>query len=251
MDKELKIKIDNIGLIRDSEVTLSGLTVITGDNNSGKTTVGKTLYSVFSSLIDVEAKKMSDQKGFASDALNRISFYLRRSFTGVNHQDLESSPNISKVLNWRFGSTNQDIELTNGSLELLSGLKKELEIFIREEKTRTDEEKNSNSSSSKNNDREYSRRFVSIALKQIRETLEYLKHFDDTQLFAEELMLRTFNAEFNRQIQPLAIPDSEAVVKIVLSSNDGFDILINQKGLSFVDSYSKIENVFSKVFFKA
>ena len=40
------VHIENIGIIEESTVFLDGLTVITGHNNSGKTTVGKALYSV-------------------------------------------------------------------------------------------------------------------------------------------------------------------------------------------------------------
>ena len=37
----MDIRLKNIGIIKDSSIRLDGLTVITGANNSGKTTVGK------------------------------------------------------------------------------------------------------------------------------------------------------------------------------------------------------------------
>lgn len=43
----MQIRLKNIGIVKDSTIVLDGLTVITGKNNSGKTTVGKTLYSLF------------------------------------------------------------------------------------------------------------------------------------------------------------------------------------------------------------
>ena len=36
--------INNIGIIKRADVKVDGLTVISGTNNSGKTTVGKALY---------------------------------------------------------------------------------------------------------------------------------------------------------------------------------------------------------------
>ena len=45
----MKIRLKNIGIIQDSTIDINGLTVITGQNNSGKTTVGKAIYS----LIDI------------------------------------------------------------------------------------------------------------------------------------------------------------------------------------------------------
>ena len=44
--------INNIGIIKSAEVKVDGLTVISGANNSGKTTVGKALYSVSSATED-------------------------------------------------------------------------------------------------------------------------------------------------------------------------------------------------------
>ena len=42
----MELTLKNIGIIKDSTIKLDGLTVITGPNNSGKSTVGKVLYSL-------------------------------------------------------------------------------------------------------------------------------------------------------------------------------------------------------------
>lgn len=42
----MELSLHNVGIIRDSKVKLDGLTVITGKNSSGKTTVGKVVYSL-------------------------------------------------------------------------------------------------------------------------------------------------------------------------------------------------------------
>ena len=52
----MKIKLHGIGIIKDSEIELNGLTVITGANNSGKTTVGKVVYSLFDAVSDLPDK---------------------------------------------------------------------------------------------------------------------------------------------------------------------------------------------------
>lgn len=43
----MQIKLENIGIVKNSSIELNGLTVITGKNNSGKSTVGKTLYALW------------------------------------------------------------------------------------------------------------------------------------------------------------------------------------------------------------
>lgn len=60
----MNINIKNVGVIQDSSLELKGLTVITGQNNSGKTTVGKILYSIFSAKEDLYDDATRDISGF-------------------------------------------------------------------------------------------------------------------------------------------------------------------------------------------
>ena len=52
----MKILIKNIGKIKKSQIEISGITVIAGNNNTGKSTIGKTLFSVFNSVYDINNK---------------------------------------------------------------------------------------------------------------------------------------------------------------------------------------------------
>ena len=54
MVKKLELKLENIGLIKEANVDISGLTVIAGKNNTGKSTVGKALMAV------IKARNMAD-----------------------------------------------------------------------------------------------------------------------------------------------------------------------------------------------
>jgi predicted ATPase len=42
----MKIKLQNIGIIEDADININGITLIAGQNDSGKSTVGKVLYSI-------------------------------------------------------------------------------------------------------------------------------------------------------------------------------------------------------------
>ena len=46
----MKIKIDGIGKLKDVEFDLDKISVIVGENNSGKSTIGKTITSIINSL---------------------------------------------------------------------------------------------------------------------------------------------------------------------------------------------------------
>ena len=58
----MQIKLENIGIIKNSTIVLDGLTIVTGKNNSGKTTVGKTLYALLDAVCNLRQKAMIDKK---------------------------------------------------------------------------------------------------------------------------------------------------------------------------------------------
>ena len=46
------IRIENIGKVRHADVKLNGITVVAGENSSGKSTVGKILFSSVKAVAD-------------------------------------------------------------------------------------------------------------------------------------------------------------------------------------------------------
>ncbi|MBQ7023440.1 MAG: AAA family ATPase [Akkermansia sp.] len=52
----MKLRVDNFALIKHAEIDIDGITVIAGNNNSGKSTVGKVLFSIFSVLDNINHK---------------------------------------------------------------------------------------------------------------------------------------------------------------------------------------------------
>ena len=87
----MKIKLQGIGIIKDSEIELNGLTVITGDNNSGKTTVGKVVYSLFDAVSDLQMKAEVDKKFYAFKVLQNIQSNL-----AIYYHVYNKSKNASK-----------------------------------------------------------------------------------------------------------------------------------------------------------
>ncbi|MDE6501030.1 MAG: AAA family ATPase [Ruminococcus sp.] len=53
---EMKLSIKNIGKIESVDIKLDGITVICGENNTGKSTIGKVLFAYFNSMSDFESK---------------------------------------------------------------------------------------------------------------------------------------------------------------------------------------------------
>ena len=50
----MRIDIENFAKIKEASVRIDGITVIAGENNTGKSTVGKVLFSLFNATVDMK-----------------------------------------------------------------------------------------------------------------------------------------------------------------------------------------------------
>lgn len=57
----MRLKINNFAKIKSANIIIDGITVIAGENNTGKSTVGKVLFSLFNASSDME-KKIAEQR---------------------------------------------------------------------------------------------------------------------------------------------------------------------------------------------
>lgn len=57
----MKLTINNIGKLKNAEVVIDGITVITGENDTGKSTVGKVLWSVFNGFYEIDEKVYNEK----------------------------------------------------------------------------------------------------------------------------------------------------------------------------------------------
>lgn len=57
----MNIKINNIAKINSADINIVGITVIAGENNTGKSTIGKALFAFYDGLYDVEQKILNDK----------------------------------------------------------------------------------------------------------------------------------------------------------------------------------------------
>ena len=57
----MRLEIKNFAKIKEANIIVDGITVIAGENNTGKSTVGKILFAVFNSLSNVEDKILEER----------------------------------------------------------------------------------------------------------------------------------------------------------------------------------------------
>lgn len=50
----MKLFLNNIGKLEPTTIEIDGITIIAGENNTGKSTVGKALFSFFNGFHDIQ-----------------------------------------------------------------------------------------------------------------------------------------------------------------------------------------------------
>lgn len=68
----MNIRLKEIGIVFNSDMALDGLTIITGKNNSGKTTIGKALYSILDAVSDIQQKFQADKVFYIRTRLDEV-----------------------------------------------------------------------------------------------------------------------------------------------------------------------------------
>ena len=71
----MELKLSYVNRIKSAEVKLNGLTVVVGPNNSGKSTIGRTLYSIVKAIANT--KMVSEEDNDARLRRHVDSLYSR------------------------------------------------------------------------------------------------------------------------------------------------------------------------------
>lgn len=77
----MRLNIENIGKLQSASVDINGITIIAGENNTGKSTIGKTLYCLFSAFHNIN-DKINEER--ASSIYQAISRPIRKNFPQVH-----------------------------------------------------------------------------------------------------------------------------------------------------------------------
>ena len=80
-NKIMEFSVRGIGIIKEADIKIDGLTVIAGSNNSGKTTVGRALYSVVNAVENLDQKQDMDQSAAIVERIKKILNIYRSLLT--------------------------------------------------------------------------------------------------------------------------------------------------------------------------
>lgn len=255
----MKIRLENIGIVQNSTLSLDGLTVITGKNNSGKTTVGKALYSLLDAVCNLHDKAKKDRHYYIQKQLADVESTLKlfrymRLRTGDQRTALLSNfPALSSLLDsdYRRVTTEANLEqfandlareLMNFDASILNNIEtsNELTYYKRSMLAHGDSEKKSFS-----NIFDEQRNSALLILAQLFGDLNKDPELID---YARESINQTLQIEFANQIQPVkvAVPYS----KIELSSEFSvlFDITIKNNNIVNNDAPVYFVSPFKRVY---
>lgn len=108
----MKLVIENLAKIASATLEFNGITVIVGDNNTGKTTIGKALYTLFAAFSSLD-KKVKESRKINIGKILRLPMFLRPRY--VRHSsiidellDVNNSPDaVREILKKRMSRLNQ------------------------------------------------------------------------------------------------------------------------------------------------
>ena len=123
----MRLILKNIGMIKEADVFIKGLTVIAGENDSGKSTVGKVLLSVIKTDVIARAKYFKKKKelGKKGNEENLIKYFYKNRKYGFNR--------LRELLFKDFLRTNLDLfdlQEKKYLIELYPEMEKELSLKI-------------------------------------------------------------------------------------------------------------------------
>lgn len=227
----MQIRLENIGIVKDSIIALDGLTVVTGKNNSGKTTVGKTLYALLDAVCNLQQKAKNDRKYYIRKQLETVEstleafryMYMRVRRTDSGLSIFNNYPSLKFFLgrDYRREFSTEDIEKFAHDLaaELAAFDVEELNenevgreplYYQRKSLTKTDGDSASIASIL-----DTQRNSALMLLEQLFADLDKDMSLID---YARESINQTLRVEFSNQIQP--VRSSVPYSKIELSDVD-------------------------------
>ncbi|KAF3978185.1 MAG: ATP-binding protein [Methylococcales symbiont of Iophon sp. n. MRB-2018] len=85
----MRLTIKNIGVIKKADINLSGLTVIAGENDSGKSTVGKLMFAIIKAISKYKSELEESKENNIKQAVEKIYFSIRRELFSSNEDSKE------------------------------------------------------------------------------------------------------------------------------------------------------------------
>lgn len=111
----MRLEIENLAKIKHADIQIDGITVIAGNNNTGKSTIGKTLYSVFNSLYNlntkIEEQRESEIYRVCSHSINNLRVAYRDDDGMIEWRNLRRSfeKAVEKIIKYLMDASEEEV----------------------------------------------------------------------------------------------------------------------------------------------
>ncbi len=257
------LEIDNVGILKDVIVNVSGLTVITGKNNAGKTTVGKVLYSVLRANSNIEESYEQAKKEYISSQLQKIEmlfmrfnltsgFYLKR-----NRASQSNKEDVFGPIDMLFNINYQDSPLKKGiteQLEYISSLKNSVSKIDCKQYCEHFKIENGGVSFVEDVQEKHFQEVIFEAKEICNIILQSITKEDSFQLFIKDRTKEFLNYEFHNQIKPVKntrlsshiafLEDEKPSLRLIIHNNSNYEFEKNSTFSFSLDRAIFIDNPF-------
>ena len=231
----MELSLHNVGIIRDSRVNLDGLTVITGKNSSGKTTVGKVVYSLIAAGSNPVEAFEETRSSYICSQLRSVESTLRlrrarqirrpdRKYAG-GYYDLVMALTMHRFARFNINELMDFLMATRSFVEELS-LELYKEIFLIDDKGIIVAPSNFLDTVSDSFE-EWRERALIIC----ENTIELINDNDAFYRFLKDRTAAFLNHEFNKQIRPVRARASVAHITLSEQSNTIVSAKVRSKNI--------------------
>lgn len=253
----MQINLKNIGIVKDSSITIDGLTVITGKNNSGKTTVGKTLYALLDAVSDIQQKSTSDKLAYILFQLDEVEStlevfrFLRTPVLKDQIDIFAEYPALKLLLSREYRHEIPSRELEQFAHKLADELSffdsslfekdKDLNKYQRYLRINSTAKEGAPFANMFDNQRDQ-------AIARLNKLFSDLEKDPELIAYARESINQTLKCEFANQIQPVSAPETLSKVELSDSQSVYFSFSIANNNVVNDGAPVYISSPFKKVY---
>ena len=225
----MKLSIKNVGILSKVDLEINGITVIAGENDTGKSTISKSLYAIFNGCYRLEERIINTK---LKTIVDEVFEYLERSYTPRYIPDYLREKYIEKeriveVLQSKLNLEKENItKLVN---EIVKNINEEKNFFYSEMLRRNDVDEIEND----------------ILLENLTKKINKIIQMNDDII--NKLIEEEFIDEFNSQVNNVNSNESSQINMIIKNMNIGVEIIEGKANLKNTEDakkiYSKIEYI--------
>lgn len=188
----MQLKISNIGKIEEAVIAVDGITVIAGENNAGKSTIGKLLFAIFNSMNNMDEKIREEKR----NKIYQTIHLLLQSYHGKRPDNFAAWMRRRNI--FTANVANHIMEYINGDAKQIQG---DMEELLQEDLKASSIFENSDD--------------LEVFLKECVNKLEPILNVSDDRIMLE-VITRWFNGVFDGQVSPLWDEGIESKIELTL-----------------------------------